>query len=396
MDPSTLLDYGPKDPFQSPSEQQTAGSQTATAQPVYDPDNLAYNILSASTDSWQQDRAAFTELQSVFKEAVEAMKQEDDPRSHNAAVLLARYEDQLAIYDDRNSTLLEDSSLCKMGWKAACDDGNELASLIFGVADSNTTRDSTYGSPSSERPQTEMSGSYVDSRRRTVAQGEQDIGPPVLFGLAISDPRPPERISRTLLNKIQELDNRKEAHYELDWAPHGIEKVIKSINVRTAEVGKFTTRSQMTFLFCVVFGADAYGLICESHIQRDLAKGVNRHKSAVKSSKCINNMAHHLQFSRGYWCICDNPKHIGFPDKPPEQTRPWENWQIEMVLESLLELEELLLPGIELGIQNVVTLGDLDNLGIHTALEVDEILPGLDCVARVVVALTDNFVKMTH
>ena len=61
-----------------------------------------------------------------------------------------------------------------------------------------------------------------------------------------------------------------------------------------------------------------------------------------------------------------------------------------------LELEELLLPGLELLDEEVVALGDLADLGVHAALEVDEVLPGLEGVARVLVALADDLVEVAH
>jgi len=331
-----------EDPSQLPSEQRTAGSQATTAEPVYDRNNLAYSILTDRTESWKEDGEAFTELQSVFERAIEAMEPKDDPRHKKATDLLSMYKDRLAIYDERYSNQLEDSDMSKMVWNAACDNGNELASLIFSVADSNTTGYLTYGSSTFERPQTEMLGSYVDSRRETVAQGTQDIGPPVLFGQAIIDPCSPRTISRRLLDKIRELDGRKNAHYEWEWAPRGTNKAIKSNNVRTAEVGEFSTTTQRTFLFCVTYGADAYNLICKSHIWRNLAQDVERHEHAVAKARCVNVMAFHIKFGHEYRCRCGDPKHKGFRERDPGLTRPWENWQIEMVLSSLLELEELM------------------------------------------------------
>ena len=61
-----------------------------------------------------------------------------------------------------------------------------------------------------------------------------------------------------------------------------------------------------------------------------------------------------------------------------------------------LELEELLLPGLELLDEEVVALGDLADLGVHAALEVDEVLPGLEGVAGVLVALADDLVEVAH
>jgi len=61
-----------------------------------------------------------------------------------------------------------------------------------------------------------------------------------------------------------------------------------------------------------------------------------------------------------------------------------------------LELEELLLPGLELLDKEVVALGNLAELGVHSSLEVDEVLPSLHSVAGVLVALTDDLVEVTH
>ena len=61
-----------------------------------------------------------------------------------------------------------------------------------------------------------------------------------------------------------------------------------------------------------------------------------------------------------------------------------------------LELEELLLPGLELLDQEVVPLGNLAQLRVHASLQVDIILPGLHGIARVLVALTDNLVEVAH
>lgn len=61
-----------------------------------------------------------------------------------------------------------------------------------------------------------------------------------------------------------------------------------------------------------------------------------------------------------------------------------------------LELEELLLPALKLLHQVVVALGDLVELGVHATLEVDEVLPRLESISRVLVPLTDNLVEMTH
>jgi hypothetical protein len=56
----------------------------------------------------------------------------------------------------------------------------------------------------------------------------------------------------------------------------------------------------------------------------------------------------------------------------------------------------LLLPILQLIVEVVVPLGHLGQFRVHAALEVDEILPGLLGVARVLVALAHNLVQMSH
>ena len=56
----------------------------------------------------------------------------------------------------------------------------------------------------------------------------------------------------------------------------------------------------------------------------------------------------------------------------------------------------LLLPALQLLDEVVVALADLAELRVHAALEVDEILPSLQGVSRVLVSLTDNLIKMSH
>lgn len=53
-------------------------------------------------------------------------------------------------------------------------------------------------------------------------------------------------------------------------------------------------------------------------------------------------------------------------------------------------------PALHLLDEVVVPLADLAELGIHPPLEVDEILPSLERVSRVLVTLTDNLVEMPH
>jgi hypothetical protein len=73
-----------------------------------------------------------------------------------------------------------------------------------------------------------------------------------------------------------------------------------------------------------------------------------------------------------------------------------EDQGFESIITLLLELEELLLPVLELLNQEVVALGHLGNFSVHTALEVDEILPSFLGVTGVLVALSHNLVQVTH
>lgn len=63
-----------------------------------------------------------------------------------------------------------------------------------------------------------------------------------------------------------------------------------------------------------------------------------------------------------------------------------------------LQLDQayLLLPALQLFVEVVVALRDLRQLGVHTALEVDEVLPSLLGVTRVLVPLTNNLVEVPH
>lgn len=56
----------------------------------------------------------------------------------------------------------------------------------------------------------------------------------------------------------------------------------------------------------------------------------------------------------------------------------------------------LLLPALQLLDEVVVPLGDLGKLRLHPPLKVDEILPGLQSIARVLVPLTNNLIKVSH
>lgn len=55
-----------------------------------------------------------------------------------------------------------------------------------------------------------------------------------------------------------------------------------------------------------------------------------------------------------------------------------------------------MLPALQLLVQVVVALGNLRELGIHTALQVDEILPSLLGVTRVLVSLANYLIEMSH
>lgn len=66
------------------------------------------------------------------------------------------------------------------------------------------------------------------------------------------------------------------------------------------------------------------------------------------------------------------------------------------LLSKRLELEELLLPALELFDQEVVALRDLRYLCIHAAFEIDEVLPSLLSITRVLVALANNLVEVAH
>ena len=71
------------------------------------------------------------------------------------------------------------------------------------------------------------------------------------------------------------------------------------------------------------------------------------------------------------------------------------NLLVELFCESL-EFEELLPPALNFLDEVVVAFGDLGEFGIHAALEINEILPCLHSIARVLVAFADNFVEMAH
>jgi len=65
------------------------------------------------------------------------------------------------------------------------------------------------------------------------------------------------------------------------------------------------------------------------------------------------------------------------------------------ILNCRLELEELLSPTFELFHEEIVSLCDFTEFGVHAALEVDVILPSLNCVTGVLVPLANDFVEVT-
>lgn len=56
----------------------------------------------------------------------------------------------------------------------------------------------------------------------------------------------------------------------------------------------------------------------------------------------------------------------------------------------------LLLPALNFLQEEVISLCDLLELGVHTPLEIDEVLPRLHSITGVLVPLPDNLVKMAH
>ena len=56
----------------------------------------------------------------------------------------------------------------------------------------------------------------------------------------------------------------------------------------------------------------------------------------------------------------------------------------------------LLLPALKLFHKEVVPLGNLAKLGVHAALEVNEILPCLEGIPRILISLADNLIEMSH
>ncbi len=56
----------------------------------------------------------------------------------------------------------------------------------------------------------------------------------------------------------------------------------------------------------------------------------------------------------------------------------------------------LLFPAFEFLDKEVIPFRDLAQLGIHTTLEVNEILPGLQCIPRILVAFSNNLIQVSH
>ena len=56
----------------------------------------------------------------------------------------------------------------------------------------------------------------------------------------------------------------------------------------------------------------------------------------------------------------------------------------------------LLLPAFQFLDEEVVSFCDFAKFGIHTTLEVDKILPRLQGISRVLVALADDFIQVSH
>ena len=55
-----------------------------------------------------------------------------------------------------------------------------------------------------------------------------------------------------------------------------------------------------------------------------------------------------------------------------------------------------MLPALKLVHEEVVPLGDLGKFAVHSALEIDEVLPCLHSISRVLIPFTNNLVEMTH
>lgn len=56
----------------------------------------------------------------------------------------------------------------------------------------------------------------------------------------------------------------------------------------------------------------------------------------------------------------------------------------------------LLFPALQFLNQVVVALVHLAELGVHAALEVDEVLPRLQSIARVLIPLADDLIEVAH
>lgn len=55
-----------------------------------------------------------------------------------------------------------------------------------------------------------------------------------------------------------------------------------------------------------------------------------------------------------------------------------------------------MLPGFQFFHEEVVALGDLGQFGIHSSFEVNEVLPSLHGISGVLVAFSNDFIKMSH
>lgn len=55
-----------------------------------------------------------------------------------------------------------------------------------------------------------------------------------------------------------------------------------------------------------------------------------------------------------------------------------------------------MLPAFKFFHEEVIPLSDFAKFCVHAAFEVDEILPGLEGISRVLVPFADNLVEMAH
>ena len=69
---------------------------------------------------------------------------------------------------------------------------------------------------------------------------------------------------------------------------------------------------------------------------------------------------------------------------------------LEKISNAAPQQTDLLLPALELFDKVVVPLGDLVELCVHAALEVNEVLPCLKRVARVLIPLANDLIEMSH